>query len=52
MMQKLLAVLDSAAALGKGPVLTELACRSDLKKVCEMKTYKMYFNDMENITII
>ncbi|KAG1957171.1 cilia- and flagella-associated protein [Pimephales promelas] len=38
MMQKLLAVLDSAAALGKGPVLTELACRSDLKKVCEMKS--------------
>ncbi|KAK7165104.1 hypothetical protein R3I94_003467 [Phoxinus phoxinus] len=37
MMQKLLAVLDSAAALGKGPALTELACRSDLKKVSDMK---------------
>lgn len=43
MMQKLLAVLDSAAALGKGPALTELACRSDLKKVSDMKRYKMYF---------
>ncbi|CAM4537924.1 unnamed protein product [Leuciscus chuanchicus] len=37
MMQKLLAVLDSAAALGKGPAITELACRSDLKKVSDMK---------------
>ncbi|XP_048045262.1 cilia- and flagella-associated protein 157 [Megalobrama amblycephala] len=41
MMQKLLAVLDSAAALGNGPTLTEfmpeVACRHDLKKVSDVK---------------
>lgn len=46
MMQKLLAVLDSAAALGNGPTLTEFmpegACRHDLKNVSDVKRYKMY----------
>lgn len=46
MMQKLLAVLDSAAALGNGPTLTEfmpeVTCRRDLKKVSDVKRYKMY----------
>ncbi|KAK9974323.1 hypothetical protein ABG768_022427 [Culter alburnus] len=41
MMQKLLAVLDSAAALGNGPTLTEfmpeVTCRRDLKKVSDVK---------------
>lgn len=51
MMQKLLAVLDSAAALGNGPALTEfvpeVTCSHDLKKPSDIKRYKfIHFNSV------
>lgn len=54
MMQKLLAVLDSAAALGNGPALTdfmpEVTCTHDLKKASGIKRYTfIHFNSVSRI---
>lgn len=51
MMQKLLAVLDSAAALGNGPALTDfipdVTCSHDFKKASDIERYTfIYFNSV------
>ncbi len=51
MMQKLLAVLDSAAALGNRPALAdfmpEVTCSHDLKKASGIKRYTfIHFNSV------